>query len=178
MARPRFRKVERDQIESNRQGGQQWRSTYGRSHRRRSTFECPAIGRNVDLSVATQVGRSLSLRSVVSMRSRWVHRLPSHTWSMILPNRSTQIHRVPNHNSKMVLSIVHFGPPLSDGAQPALRFRIDFAGQSSHRGRRTQETQAGRRYRNEGLGRTSGIAFMPEPCRLGVGTAHQRQRGR
>ena len=41
----------------------------------------------MDLSVATQVGRSLSLRSVVSMRSRWVHRLPSHTWSMVLPNR-------------------------------------------------------------------------------------------
>ena len=65
----------------------------------------------MDLSVATQVGRSLGLRSVVSMRSRWVHRLPSHTWSMVLPNRSKQIHRVPNHNSKMVLSIVHFGPP-------------------------------------------------------------------
>ena len=65
----------------------------------------------MDLSVATQVGRSLSLRSVVSMRSPWVLRLPSHTWSMVLPNRSKQIHRVPNHNSKMVLSIVHFGPP-------------------------------------------------------------------
>ena len=64
----------------------------------------------MDLSVATQVGRSLSLRSVVSMRSPWVLRLPSHTWSMVLPNRSKQIHRVPNHNSKMVLSIVHFGP--------------------------------------------------------------------
>ena len=73
---------------------------------------------------------------------------------------------------------VPYRPPLSDGAQPALRLRINLQGNPPHRGRRTQEAQAGRRYRNEGLGRRSGIAFMPEPCRLGAGTVRQRRRGR
>ena len=38
------------------------------------------------------------------------------------------------------------------GAQPAMRLRLDPPGQSSHRGRRTQEARTGGRYRNEGLG--------------------------
>ena len=73
---------------------------------------------------------------------------------------------------------VPYRPPLSDGAQPACGFVSTLQGNPLTEDNELKQLKPVVDTATKVWGVRLASLFMPEPCRLGAGTVHQRRRGR